>query len=138
MDSLERYRSAQERTYQEALGELKAGRKRSHWMWFIFPQIDGLGVSETSKRYAISDIEEAQRFLADPVLGPRLQECVRAALGHPNLSARELLGSPDDMKFRSCLTLFEIADPEELLFKEALVTFFAGVRDAKTIALVGL
>lgn len=138
MDSLGRYRSAQERTYQAALAELKAGRKRSHWMWFIFPQIDGLGVSETSKRYALSGIEEAQRYLADPVLGARLRECVHAALRHPDLSARELLGSPDDMKFRSCLTLFELADPEEPLFKEALMTFYSGVRDARTVALVGI
>ncbi len=138
MDSLERFRSAQERIYQDALAELRAGRKRSHWMWFIFPQIDGLGMSETAKRYAICDIEEARRYLADPVLGVRLRECVRAALRHPNLSPGELFGSPDDMKFRSCLTLFEIADPQAPLFKEALSTFYSGVRDAKTLALVGM
>lgn len=133
MDQLARYRSAQERHYEEALTELKDGCKRSHWMWFIFPQIHGLGTSSMSRHYAIADLSEAQEYLRDPVLGPRLRECTAAVLEHRQSTPRAIFGYPDDLKFCSCLTLFELADPREELFKEALNTFYDGDRDSKTI-----
>jgi uncharacterized protein (DUF1810 family) len=122
---LTRFLEAQETTYAAALAELKAGRKRSHWKWFVFPQIAGLGTSEMARRY-----------LADPVLGTRLRESVAAVLDHKDRSAHAIFGSPDDIKFRSCLTLFELADPEEPLFEEALTGFYGGERDTKTIDLL--
>ena len=104
--NLSRFLQAQEDDYKEALSEIRNGRKRSHWMWYIFPQIDGLAFSSTSKHYAIKSIEEAKAYLAHPVLGPRLLECAQAVVDVEGRSAAEIFGSPDDLKLRSCATLF--------------------------------
>ncbi|GAB4529651.1 MAG: DUF1810 domain-containing protein [Roseibium sp.] len=136
MPDLTRFHLAQESTFATALAELKAGRKRSHWMWFIFPQLAGLGTSEMARRYAIADLDEARRYLADPVLGARLRESVAVVLVHSNETAHAIFGSPDDLKFRSCLTLFERADPEEQLFGEGLDIFYDGEKDPRTIGLL--
>jgi uncharacterized protein (DUF1810 family) len=133
---LDRFITAQVGTYAQALAELRAGRKRSHWMWFVFPQIAGLGSSPMAQRYALSSLDEARVYLADPVLGPRLRECTAAALDAPG-SAHDLFGSPDDMKFRSCLTLFAEAAPEERLFADALDRFYGGERDGRTLEKIG-
>lgn len=119
--------------YASALAELKAGRKRSHWIWFVFPQLRGLGFSAMSERYGISGLAEARAYLAHPVLGPRLRECVTAMLTHAGMSADAILGDVDALKFRSCLTLFAEADPSESLFTDALARFFGGERDARTV-----
>jgi uncharacterized protein (DUF1810 family) len=103
---LERFLLAQEADYMVALAELRSGRKRSHWMWYIFPQYRGLGSSSITRRYAMGSLDEARAFLQHPVLGPRLLECARVLLAHPDLSAKAILGSPDDLKLRSCATLF--------------------------------
>ncbi|MEZ5933366.1 MAG: DUF1810 domain-containing protein [Alphaproteobacteria bacterium] len=136
MDDLARFTEAQAPVHPTALAELEAGRKRSHWMWFILPQLRGLGRSAMAERYGIADIAEARRYLADPVLGARLKTCVAAVIGHPERTAHEIFGSPDDLKFRSCLTLFAAADPSEPLFGQALDMFYAGERDPGTLALL--
>jgi len=128
---------AQEGVYQTALAELEAGRKRTHWMWFVLPQIAGLGSSSMARRYALSDLAEARAYLAHPVLGARLRSCVEAVLKHPDRTANDILGAPDDLKFCSCLTLFEAAAPEEPLFGSALDVFYAGARDSRTLDLLG-
>jgi len=129
---LSRFVEAQAGTVEQALAELRAGRKRSHWMWFVFPQVAGLGSSPMAQRYAIASLDEARAYLAHPVLGPRLRECTRAALAAPG-SAHAVFGSPDDLKFRSCLTLFARAAPGEALFRDALARFYGGQEDAKTL-----
>ncbi|GJD81487.1 hypothetical protein GCM10007886_38440 [Methylobacterium gregans] len=134
---LRRFVEAQRDTYDRALTELRAGRKRSHWMWFVFPQIAGLGRSPMAERYAISSLDAARAYRAHTLLGPRLLACVRAANAHPGLSARALFGSPDDMKFRSSVTLFGLADPDEPAFQEALATFFDGQPDPLTLKRLG-
>jgi uncharacterized protein (DUF1810 family) len=136
---LERFRLAQDAggTYQRALAELRAGRKRSHWMWFVFPQLAGLGQSETSRRYAISSLDEARDYLADPVLGVRLRDCAAALLEHDGLSAELMLGAIDAVKLRSSMTLFARADPAEALFALVLKRFYGGEEDAATVALLG-
>jgi len=136
LSSLFRFIDAQKPTYRVALAELEAGRKRSHWMWFIFPQLKGLGRSEMAMRYGIADLTEAKSYLADPVLSPRLRECVAMVLKHPHRTAHEIFGSPDDLKFRSCLTLFDAAAPNESLFREALDVFCQGQRDPRTTELL--
>lgn len=128
---LARFVSAQEGTFTQALTELRAGRKRSHWIWFVFPQVAGLGSSPMARRYAIASLDEARAYLAHPLLGPRLREGIAAALTAPG-SAHDVFGSPDDMKFRSCLTLFAEAAPEERLFVDALDRFYGGERDPRT------
>ena len=120
-----------------ALAELRAGRKTSHWMWFVFPQVAGLGSSPTSQQYAIGSLEEARAYLDHPVLGPRLVECAHAVLSHPERTARQVMGSPDDVKLRSSMTLFALVAGPETVFQQVLDTFFAGERDARTTALVG-
>lgn len=133
---LDRFLQAQEPTYEAAVRELTAGRKTSHWMWFVFPQIAGLGRSDTARYYAIADLDEARAYLAHPELGARLRLCVRALLAHRDKSARTILGSPDDVKLRSSLTLFEAASASEddrRLFAEGLDAFFAGERDGATL-----
>ena len=130
----EHFIDAQEPVYATALHELEAGRKQSHWMWFIFPQIAGLGFSSMSQCFALGSLAEAQSYLSHPVLGERLRECTSAVLKHPHRSAYAILGSPDDMKFHSSMTLFSRAAPEEPLFREALETFFDGEEDAATLA----
>jgi uncharacterized protein (DUF1810 family) len=104
---LARFTSAQESVYDRALAEVRNGQKRSHWMWFIFPQIDGLGFSSTAKHYAIKSAEEARQYLMHPVLGPRLRECTEAVLAVNGRTASQIFGSPDDLKLRSCMTLFD-------------------------------
>jgi uncharacterized protein (DUF1810 family) len=133
---LERFVTAQDGVHARALTELRAGRKASHWMWFVLPQVAGLGSSPTSQRYAIGSLEEARAYLDHPVLGPRLLECVRAILSHPERTAREIMGSPDDAKLRSSMTLFALADGSEPVFQEVLDTFFAGERDPRTVDLL--
>lgn len=119
-------------TYARAVAELRAGRKRSHWMWFVFPQISGLGASPTAQRYAIASLEEARAYLADPVLGARLRTCAQILVEHPGRSAPELFGALDALKLRSSMTLFARADPEEPLFARVLELYFAGELDAAT------
>ena len=123
-------------TYAQALDELRAGRKVGHWMWFVFPQIAGLGSSPTSRRYAIDSLAEASDYLHHPVLGPRLVECARAVLSHPGATAHQIMGSPDDVKLRSSMTLFASADESEPVFQQVLDTFFGGERDPRTVEIL--
>ncbi|TGE24267.1 DUF1810 domain-containing protein [Hymenobacter aquaticus] len=129
---LQRFVSAQATDYAPALAEIKAGRKRSHWMWYIFPQIQGLGFSETSRFYAIQDRAEAEAYLQHPVLGPRLLEISRALLALPGTDATRILGSPDDVKLHSSMTLFAALAPTDPVFQQVLDKFFNGAPDAKT------
>lgn len=133
---LERFVSAQEQVIGSVKRELRGGRKRSHWMWFVFPQIAGLGSSEMAERYAIDSLEEATAYLAHPVLGPRLRECTELVLDIEDRTANEVFGSPDDRKFRSSMTLFELAADDGALFGDALEKYYDGDRDAKTLELV--
>jgi uncharacterized protein (DUF1810 family) len=135
---LNRFLQAQQNDYQRALSEIRSGRKRSHWMWYIFPQYDGLGFSSTSKRYAIKSVAEAEAYLRHTALGPRLVECVEAVLGVEERSASEVFGSPDDIKLRSCATLFAAVSPAGSVFEQVLKKFFRGVQDEKTLRLMGL
>jgi uncharacterized protein (DUF1810 family) len=131
---LERFLQAQDRgTYEQALGELRAGAKRSHWMWFVFPQVAGLGRSATAQQYAISGLPEAQAYLDHPVLGPRLVECAQALLDLGTTDAVRVLGPVDAVKLRSSMTLFERAEPEAGVFGAVLDRFFAGERDEATL-----
>ena len=130
---LNRFIDAQEGVYEQALSEIRSGRKQSHWMWFIFPQFDGLGFSSTTKKYSIKSLAEAEAYLKHPALGPRLRECTRLVMLVEARSAREILGSPDDMKFHSCLTLFAKAAPEDSLFRDALEKYFDGAEDPLTV-----
>mgnify|MGYP000939163107 FL=1 len=134
---LARFVSAQEQDYQKALSELKNGRKETHWIWYIFPQIDGLGVSSIAQNYSIKSLEEAKAYLSHPVLGPRLVECAEALRGVDGKTAREIMGSPDDLKLKSSMTLFELADESLAVFSQVLEKYYGGVRDEKTISLVG-
>lgn len=129
---LQRFVSAQRGIYEQALAELRQGRKTSHWMWFVFPQIAGLGHSAMSRRYAISSADEAVAYWRHDMLGPRLRACIEALLTHPDLSARAIMGSPDDVKLHSSLTLFALALPDEPLFAQALQRFFDGKLDRQT------
>src|SRR5262249_17981338 len=131
--NLQRFVDAQARVYENVRAELRQGRKRSHWMWFIFPQIAGLGHSAISVRYAISSLAEAEAYLKHPVLGSRLRECTRLVVLVEGRSAYEILGSPDDMKFHSCVTLFANAAPDDPLFRDALEKYFDGAEDPLTI-----
>ncbi|MET0240639.1 MAG: DUF1810 domain-containing protein [Sphingobium sp.] len=135
---LDRFVSAQEGVYPVALGEIRAGHKRSHWMWFVFPQLRGLGRSATAVHYGIASIDEARAYAAHPVLGGRLRECVAALQGLPQrISAEQVFGAVDAMKLRSSLTLFAAAVPEEALFADALERWFGGERDDATLDLLG-
>ncbi len=135
--NLSRFVHAQEDDYEQALSELRDGRKRSHWIWYIFPQIDGLAFSSTSKRYAIRSAKEARAYLDHPILGPRLLECAGALLRVEGRSAAEILGSPDDMKLRSCATLFASVLPAGSVFDRLLEKFYRCERDSKTLQLLG-
>jgi len=131
---------AQVQVYGRVIEEFTDGRKRTHWMWFIFPQLTGLGHSALAQRYAIRDLEQARRYLADPMLGSRLLDGVRLMIGHKGRSALEILGSPDDLKFRSSLTLFAKAasdNSDRMLFQEALDQFYNGMPDPRTLELLG-
>ena len=130
---LARFVTAQDGVIARALAELKAGHKQSHWMWFVFPQIAGLGHSAMAQRYAIADLDEARAYLAHPVLGPRLKQCTEAVLAIEGKSAHAIFGSPDDLKFRSSMTLFAAAAAEEPHFRAALDKYFAGQGDALTL-----
>jgi uncharacterized protein (DUF1810 family) len=134
---LERFVEAQARNYDDALAELRRGRKTSHWMWYVFPQITGLGASPMTVVYSIGSLEEAQAYLRHPVLGPRLRSCVEALLALPDWSANEVMGSPDDLKLRSSLTLFAEAAPDEPLFHAALDKYFEGGLDDLTLEILG-
>ena len=134
---LARFTQAQEGSYAQALAEVRRGRKTSHWMWFIFPQLAGLGVSPTAQLYAIGGLNEARAYLAYPVLGPRLLEIAGAAAVLQGRTAREVFGSPDDLKLRSSLTLFEAAAPIEPVFARALDSLCGGQRDARTVDKLG-
>ena len=133
---LDRFVQAQAASYAQALAELRAGRKRSHWSWFILPQVAGLGSSAMATRYAIRSLAEAKAYLGHPLLGARLRECVAAMNAHSETGARDILGDVDATKFRSCLTLFARASPSEPLFAEALDRFFSGEPDEATLAIL--
>jgi uncharacterized protein (DUF1810 family) len=133
---LRRFVDAQESSYEQALTEITNGRKQSHWMWYIFPQFAGLGSSETSRRYAVKSIAEAKAYLAHPVLGPRLVQCAEAALRVEGRTAVEMFGSPDDMKLRSCATLFGLVSPGGSVFHRLIDTYFQGRRDEGTLRLI--
>ena len=130
---LRRFVDAQRGIYEQALAELREGRKRSHWMWFIFPQIAGLGSSPTARHYAIASLAEARAYLEHAVLGERLRTCTDATNAHAAREAHEIFGSPDDMKFRSSMTLFGQAAPEETRFRTALDLFYRGEQDLLTL-----
>lgn len=136
---LERFVAAQNAggTYETALAELRRGRKTGHWIWFVFPQIAGLGNSPTSRRYAISGLDEARAYLRHPVLGPRLDEAARTLLAHPGTDAAQILGALDAQKLRSSMTLFHRADPAEQLFGQVLAQYFGGGEDPATDRLLG-
>jgi uncharacterized protein (DUF1810 family) len=134
---LERFVQAQRAMYAQALAELCDGRKRSHWMWYVFPQFEGLGSSPMSRRYAIRSTAEAVAYLAHPVLGHRLSECAAALLALEGRTATEILGFPDDAKLKSCLTLFACVSPAGSIFEQLLGKYFGGERDAETLRLAG-
>ncbi len=133
---LSRFIIAQESIYDAVLEELREGQKQSHWMWYIFPQIDGLAQSATSKYYAIKSIEEAQQYLEHPVLGKRLVECTELVLAVQGRSISQIFGYPDDMKFKSSMTLFAQATPPHSVFAQALDKYYNGEQDAKTVQIL--
>ena len=133
---LGRFVEAQAGCYPRVLAELAAGRKVSHWMWFIFPQLQGLGSSPMARRYALSGLAEARAYLGHPTLGARLRECTGVVLALEGRTAHEIFGSPDDLKLRSCLTLFASASPQERVFGETLAKYFGGEPDPLTLRLL--
>jgi uncharacterized protein (DUF1810 family) len=133
---LERFVAAQEGVYDGALRELGQGRKTGHWIWFIFPQVAGLGRSEMSRFYGIESLDEARAYLDHPVLGPRLRECVSAVVATPGVSAVQIFGHLDAMKVRSSMTLFHRAAPEEPMFTEMLERFYSGTVDETTTTML--
>jgi len=135
---LGRFLRAQEDDFAQALWEIKSGKKRTHWMWYIFPQFHGLGFSSTSKHYSIKTIEEARAYLDHPVLGPRLLEGAEAVVSVEGRSATEIFGCPDDMKLRSCATLFACISPPGSVFERLLEKYYGGRRDDKTLRLLGI
>lgn len=135
--NLARFVEAQQGDYEQALEEIRAGRKRSHWMWYVFPQFVGLGSSPVSEHYAIKSRGEAAAYLAHPTLGPRLVECAQAVLQLEGRSAHEIFGFPDDMKLRSSATLFASMSPDGSVFHRIIDKYFEGKRDARTVQLMG-
>ena len=133
---LQRFADAQAPVYDTVVAELRAGRKRSHWMWFIFPQLAGLGRSEMAQRYAIRSGDEAAAYLADPLLGGRLRECAGIVAGLDVDSVAEVFGAPDDMKFHSSMTLFADVAPDEAVFQACIDKYFDGAPDRNTLALL--
>lgn len=133
---LQRFVASQAKVYPAVLLELQAGQKRSHWMWFIFPQVDGLGMSETTHFYAIKSRAEAIAYLEHPLLGARLRECIAILLRFRNRSAYEIFGSPDDLKLQSCLTLFASVAEDAAPFKQALEMFYGGQPDVRTLEIL--
>jgi uncharacterized protein (DUF1810 family) len=136
-DDFVRFVLAQAHIYDDVLAELRTGRKRSHWMWFIFPQIQGLGSSEVSRRFAIASAADAREYLEHPILGPRLRECAALVLAIDGRSATEIFGRPDDLKLRSCATLFARVSPPGSVFHRLLDRFFAGKPDEATLRQIG-
>lgn len=130
---LNRFVEAQEDDYERALEEIVAGRKRTHWMWYIFPQIDGLGFSSMSQRFSIKSLDEAKAYLDHPVLGPRLLRCAEAAMAVEGRSATEIFGSPDELKLKSCATLFAQVQPAGSVFQRLLAKYYMGTCDEKTL-----
>jgi uncharacterized protein (DUF1810 family) len=135
--NLQRFLDAQARDYAQALAEITSGRKRSHWMWYIFPQVRGLGFSSTSQHYAIGGLAEAAAYLKHPVLGKRLVEISTALLGLAGSDANRVFGSPDDLKLKSSMTLFAAVPGADTVFGQVLAKYFGGVRDGKTLHLLG-
>ncbi len=135
---LARFVHAQEHDYAQALSEINSGRKRTHWMWYIFPQIDGLAFSATAKYYAIKSVAEAKAYLDHPILGPRLLECAEAVVRVEGRSATDIFGSPDDLKLRSCATLFACVAPRDSVFDRLLRKYYGGGRDGRTLQLLGM
>jgi uncharacterized protein (DUF1810 family) len=134
---LQRFIDAQDRVYARVVAELRAGRKTSHWMWFVFPQIAGLGSSPMAQQYAINSLEEARAYLGHLVLGPRLRECAQLVLDVKDRDINDILGYPDDLKFCSSMTLFAALDEAPPVFEAALRQFFAGKPDARTLEILG-
>ncbi|HEX2596439.1 MAG TPA: DUF1810 domain-containing protein [Luteimonas sp.] len=130
---LQRFVDAQAPVFETVCAELCAGRKASHWMWFVFPQLRGLGHSAMAQRYGIASLDEARAYLAHPLLGPRLHDCTRRVLQVEGRSVRAIFGTPDDFKFRSCMTLFGFAAPDEDVFAQALDRYFGGEPDPRTL-----
>ncbi len=130
--NLQRFVDAQQSVYRTVVAELGAGRKQSHWMWFIFPQVAGLGFSAMAQRYAVTSREEAAAYLAHPILGPRLVECTRLVLAVEGKTIHQILGSPDDLKFRSSMTLFG-AVSDDAIFDHAIAKYYAGEKDRATL-----
>lgn len=133
---LRRFVDAQQGHYRAALGEIRAGQKRSHWMWYVFPQYRGLGFSATSVHFSINSLAEARAYLEHPVLGQRLRECATALLALDGRSARQIFGWPDELKLKSCMTLFARAAPEDPVFERVLEKYYPGQRDEKTLELL--
>ena len=134
--NLQRFIDAQDPVYEEVLAELTAGQKTSHWIWFVFPQHKELGRSAMAQHYGIASKEEAQAYWQHPVIGARLRECIELVLAVKGKTAFQIFGSPDDLKFRSSLTLFSQAEPAEPLFKRALAKYFGGIGDSRTLELL--
>jgi uncharacterized protein (DUF1810 family) len=136
--NLRRFVEAQDLVYRSVIGELRAGVKQSHWMWFVFPQVAGLGRSATAEMYAIGSLDEAKAYLAHPLLGGRLRECTQLMLDVTGKSARQILGSPDDLKFFSSMTLFAHAATDETLFHDALAKYFDKEEDPQTLRMLSI
>jgi uncharacterized protein (DUF1810 family) len=134
----DKFLKAQESSYGKAYAELEAGRKRSHWIWYIFPQLAGLGFSENSKHFAIANLAEAEKYLQHPVLGSRLIQISNVLAELPTNNAYEVFGSPDDIKLKSCMTLFSLVPGSDKVFNNVLDKFFKGSRDEKTLMLLGM
>lgn len=137
-DHLYRFIDAQQDSYAPALAEIKSGRKRTHWMWYVFPQLRGLGSTEISNHYGIKDLKEAKAYLDHPVLGLRLKQISMELLQLSNTNAQSIFGSPDDLKLRSCMTLFNQVDGADPIFQQVLDRFFNGEKDKKTLTLLSL
>jgi uncharacterized protein (DUF1810 family) len=135
---LTRFVRAQESDYERALSEIRSGKKRTHWMWYVFPQIDGLAFSSTAKHYSIKTVAEARAYLDHPILGPRLLECAEAVVRVEGRSATEIFGTPDDLKLRSSATLFACVSPRATVFERLLTKYYGGERDGKTLQLLGM
>lgn len=133
---LDRFFQAQQEVYPVALDELRRGRKTSHWMWYVFPQFAGLGRSTMAQTYAVRSLEEAKAYVAHPVLGPRLAECCEAVLAVDGRSARDILGTPDDLKLRSCVTLFAAVSPPGSVFERVLAKYYEGNADERTLKML--
>jgi uncharacterized protein (DUF1810 family) len=135
--NLQRFVFAQQAVYDNVLDELRAGRKQSHWMWFVFPQIRGLGHSAMAQKFAITSLEEARAYLLHPILGMRLRECSRIVADTEGRSINDIFGDPDNRKFHSCMTLFSKAAEENEIFRKCLRKYFSGQEDPQTLALIG-